>query len=87
MAPASRASWPIPRASGRSARTELVDAALRLFAERGFRGTTIADFAAATGTAHGLVWHYFRSNDDLFEAILGGYSFLPASSRFLPVRT
>jgi AcrR family transcriptional regulator len=58
-------------------RAELVDAALKLFAERGFRGTTIADIAAATGTAHGLVYHYFRSKDELLAAILERYTFLP----------
>ena len=58
-------------------RAELVDVALRLFAERGFRGTTIADIAEATGTAHGLVYHYFRSKEELLAAILERYSFLP----------
>lgn len=58
-------------------RAELVDTALKLFAEQGFRGTTIADIAAATGTAHGLVYHYFRSKEELLAAILERHSFLP----------
>jgi AcrR family transcriptional regulator len=66
-------------------RAELVDVALRLFAERGFRGTTIADIATATGTAHGLVYHYFRSKDELLEAILERYSFLPQLRSLLAV--
>lgn len=66
-------------------RAELVDAALTLFAERGFRGTTIADIATATGTAHGLVYHYFRSKDELLEAILERYSFLPRLHALLAV--
>jgi AcrR family transcriptional regulator len=66
-------------------RTELVDAALKLFAEQGFRGTTIADIAAATGTAHGLVYHYFRSKDELLEEILDRYSFLPQLQSLLAV--
>ena len=66
-------------------RSELIDASLRLFAERGFRATTIADIAAATGTAHGLVYHYFRSKDDLLEAILERYAFLPRLRALLAV--
>jgi AcrR family transcriptional regulator len=58
-------------------RSELIETALRLFAERGFRATTIADIASATGTAHGLVYHYFGSKDELLEAVLDRYTFLP----------
>ena len=68
-------------------RSELIEAALRLFAERGFRSTTIGDIASATGTAHGLVYHYFRSKDDLLQAVLDRYTFLPRladASRSLP---
>lgn len=66
-------------------RTELLDAALRLFAEQGFHATTIADIAAATGTAHGLVYHYFRSKDELLSEILERYAFLPHLRSLLAV--
>jgi AcrR family transcriptional regulator len=66
-------------------RTELVEAALKLFAEQGFRGTTIADIATATGTAHGLIYHYFRSKEDLLAAILERFSFLPRLRSLLAV--
>jgi AcrR family transcriptional regulator len=66
-------------------RAELIDASLRLFAEQGYRSTTIADIAAATGTAHGLVYHYFRSKDELLEAILERYAFLPRLRTILAV--
>lgn len=66
-------------------REELLEVALRLFAERGFRATTIADIAAATGTAHGLVYHYFRSKDELLAAVLERYSFLPRLRAILAV--
>lgn len=58
-------------------RDELLATGLRLFAEHGFKATTIADIAAATDTAHGLVYHYFRSKDELLAGILEHYSFLP----------
>jgi AcrR family transcriptional regulator len=66
-------------------RDELLATALRLFADRGYRSTTIADIARATGTAHGLVYHYFRSKDDLLEAILDRYTFLPRLREILAV--
>ena len=66
-------------------RSELIEAALRLFAERGFRSTTIGDIASATGTAHGLVYHYFRSKDDLLQAVLDRYTFLPRLRTLLAV--
>lgn len=79
-----------PRATTRAdqadrRRAELIEAALKLFAERGFRGTTIADIAAATGTAHGLVYHYFGSKDELLAAILARYTYLPQLRSLLAV--
>ena len=66
-------------------RSELIEVALRLFAERGFRATTIADIATATGTAHGLVYHYFASKDELLEAVLDRYAYLPRLRELLAV--
>jgi AcrR family transcriptional regulator len=66
-------------------RAELLDTALLLFAERGFDATTIADISAAAGTAHGLVYHYFRSKDELLLAVLERNSFLPALRQLLAV--
>ena len=66
-------------------RDELLRIALRLFAERGFEGTTIADIATATGTAHGLVYHYFSSKNELLLAVLERFSFLPELRRLLDV--
>ncbi len=66
-------------------REELLRAALRLFAERGVDGTTIADIAAATGTAHGLVYHYYASKNDLLLAVLERFSFLAELRRLLDV--
>jgi AcrR family transcriptional regulator len=66
-------------------RDELLRVALRLFAERGFDRTTIADIATATDTAHGLVYHYFSSKSDLLLAVLERFSFLPELRRLLDV--
>ena len=49
------------------------------------RATTIADIVAAAGTAHGLIYHNFRSKDQLLAAVLERYSFLPRLREILTV--
>jgi AcrR family transcriptional regulator len=51
-------------------RTQLIDVALRLFAEQGMERTSIKDIAAAADVAPGLLYHYFRSKEDLLWAII-----------------
>lgn len=54
----------------RAARSEeILDAARRVFAERGFKGTTIADIAEAAGIALGTIYLYFPSKDEVFIAL------------------
>lgn len=67
-------------------RQQLLDVALALFAERGFEGTTIKDLCEAAGVAQGLVYHYFRSKEDLLFAVLEQQSFLPELRRVLVVQ-
>src|SRR2546422_85623 len=50
----------------------IVSAALRLFAERGFASTSIADIAGAAGITKGAIYWHFDSKDALFKAILEG---------------
>jgi AcrR family transcriptional regulator len=50
-------------------REEILDAARRVFAQRGFRGTTIADIAEAAGIALGTIYLYFPSKEDVFAAL------------------
>ena len=50
-------------------RQELLDAAVRVFARKGFRGARVSDIAAEAGVAHGLLYHYFRSKDEVLETI------------------
>lgn len=51
-------------------RGELVEAAFRLFAVRGFAATRLEDVAAAAGVAKGTVVIYFPSKDTLFTAVV-----------------
>jgi AcrR family transcriptional regulator len=50
-------------------RTELIDAAERLFITEGFHATSVADVAAAAGYTTGAVYSNFASKEDLFFAV------------------
>jgi len=49
---------------------EILQAAHRIFAERGFEQATIADIAAAAGVAKGTVYLYYRSKREVYAAVL-----------------
>ena len=50
-------------------RAELLDAAVRVFAEKGFHASRVGDIATEAGVAHGLLYHYFRSKDEVLETV------------------
>lgn len=58
-------------------RTQLIDTALALFAERGIEATRVSDIAEVAGVAQGLLYHYFRSKDELLAAIIARHGPLP----------
>lgn len=49
-------------------RSRILDAALRLFRERGFEETTMRDVAAEAEVATGAAYYYYRSKEDLVMA-------------------
>lgn len=51
-------------------RRQLIDAARRVFAERGFRGATTRQIAAAAGVTEALIFQHFPDKDSLYAAIL-----------------
>ncbi|MCE3287418.1 MAG: TetR/AcrR family transcriptional regulator [Gaiellaceae bacterium] len=50
-------------------RTRILDAAIRVFAEHGYHGARVGDIAEDAGVAHGLLYHYFASKDDVLRTI------------------
>jgi AcrR family transcriptional regulator len=58
------------RRSDSAKRAMLVEKALEVFGDRGFRGTTIKRIAGQAGIAPGSVYTYFRDKDELFRSIL-----------------
>ncbi|ORV19081.1 TetR/AcrR family transcriptional regulator [Mycobacterium celatum] len=51
-------------------RDEIMAAAKKVFARKGFHATTIADIAKQAGLAYGSVYWYFDSKDELFHALM-----------------
>ncbi|MCM0754588.1 TetR/AcrR family transcriptional regulator [Desulfovibrio aminophilus] len=51
-------------------RERILAEALRLFAARGLAAVTAGEIAAATGTSKGLLYHYFRSKDEIFTSLI-----------------
>jgi AcrR family transcriptional regulator len=56
--------------SGAERRQSIVDTAIRLFAERGFRGTTTRELASAVGVSEPVLYQHFKTKKDLYAAIL-----------------
>jgi len=54
------------RTAGRKMRSVLLDAASRLFRERGLSGTSIADIAAGADAFPSQITYYFRTKEALF---------------------
>ena len=67
MAPASQTPQRERRARTRAA---LLRAAGRVFAEQGFHRATLEAVAAGAGVSKGALFHYFRSKEQLFLALL-----------------
>jgi len=54
---------------GDDRRRKLLDAAVAVFARKGFHASRVGDIAEEAGVAHGLLYHYFRSKDEVLQTI------------------
>jgi AcrR family transcriptional regulator len=62
---------PVKRRRNRAARErEILEAAERIFGERGYQGTSMDDVAAEVGVSKPLIYQYYGSKDGLFLACL-----------------
>jgi TetR/AcrR family fatty acid metabolism transcriptional regulator len=53
-----------------SEKTDLIlDAAVKVFADKGYYGARVSDIAREAGIAYGLVYHYFKNKEDLLISI------------------
>jgi AcrR family transcriptional regulator len=57
------------KARKQNKRSLIIEAAARVFANRGYNGTIIADIATEAGIGKGTIYEYFLSKEDLFFAV------------------
>ena len=57
------------RAQGRKTMRKLTDAAMRVFAERGYQATRVDDIVRAARASHGTFYLYFANKEELFRAL------------------
>lgn len=50
-------------------RRQILDAAIRVFAREGFYACRVSDIAEEAGVAYGLVYHYFRSKEEVLNEL------------------
>jgi AcrR family transcriptional regulator len=51
-------------------REQILAAALKLFASKGLAATRMSDLSKSTGISQGLVYHYYRSKEELFTNLV-----------------
>jgi TetR/AcrR family fatty acid metabolism transcriptional regulator len=59
-------SEPSPR---RDKRARILDAAIRVFASKGFHKARVSDIAREAGIAYGLVYHYFKNKEQILDTL------------------
>ena len=50
-------------------RRQIMEAAVRAFARKGYHATRVGEIAEEAGVAYGLVYHYFGSKEEVLETI------------------
>lgn len=56
--------------AGDERRQQILQIAMRLFSEKGFRGTTTKEIAIAAGVSEAIIFRYYANKDELYSAIL-----------------
>lgn len=64
---------PVREAITEARRTQILQAAIQVFAEKGFHRATIKDVAKAAGVADGTIYNYFNNKADLLVAMVAQF--------------
>ena len=51
-------------------RIQIIEAAIDLFANKGFKGTTTREIACAAGISEAIIFRHFATKEDLYDAII-----------------
>lgn len=57
----------------RESREQILDVALELFSQQGYRGTTMREIAERCGRSTGIVYHHFPDKESIFTTLLDRY--------------
>ncbi len=58
---------------GEKTRADIVASARKLFYEHGYDGTSFSQIVDATGLFRGNIYHYFKTKDDILQAVIARY--------------
>src|ERR1051326_8086157 len=61
---------PAVRMSAEDRRQQILDVAIRLFSQKGFRGTTTKEIALAAGVNEAIIYRHFATKSELYSAIM-----------------
>ena len=64
---------PTPKLSSEERRAAIIKAVRRLFADKGFHGTTTRELAEAAGVSEALLFKHFPNKEALYSAMLNAY--------------
>src|SRR5919109_1633052 len=59
----------MPAAAQEEKRRQIMEAAVRAFARKGYHACRVGEIAEEAGVAYGLVYHYFGSKEEVLESI------------------
>jgi len=63
-----------PKTEGPSTKDRILDAAIDLFAQNGFNGTSVRDIARGVGIKESSIYNHFTGKDGILATILEGYT-------------
>src|SRR5437016_735245 len=63
-------------------KTQILDAALKLFSHHGYGATSVRDIAEAAGVSKGNVYHHFEDKEAIFRELLDDYFGAMSSPEF-----
>lgn len=61
-----------PKSKADISRERVLDAAARIFREKGYADTTMREIAKHAGVEAGSIYYHFRSKDELISAVISG---------------
>lgn len=68
--------------TGNARREQILETAVELFSQHGFRGTTTKQIAQAAGVSEAMVFRHFATKDELYGAIIHNKTCSAGVSRF-----